>query len=169
MNALNFRTPIDAIDDLDDESLCEAATDLIWPDLLVQDELKHIAQGTLGQQAVYTATIFAREVDNGGFWQFFHNSSGMYWRHVRDGLELVGAEEHAEVFAVALKGFSGGEPPLDERERREILDEIYDSYKISVRSLEDRIYKLGGFETTLRPYWAAYIREHPDEFFLLNH
>ena len=164
----DFRKPVDSIDDMDDESLRQAATEHFWPNSGSEDELSYMAEGTPGQRAVFATTIFAWEVDNGGFWQFFHNSSGIYWQHVVDGLGLLGANDHFAAFVTALDAFPGAEPPLDWEERRAIMSEMHDEYKDGVRAAENQIYRLGGFETTLFPYWITYIRSHPEEFFVLS-
>ena len=109
--------------------------------------------------------LFAREVDNGGLRQFLGNSSGMYWRNVVTGLELLNANEQLTALLTALNIFPGGEPSLEQSERKEVLNRMNASQQAAIRSAEDGVYAAGGFEEMLRPRWKRYIDAHPDEFF----
>jgi Domain of unknown function (DUF4375) len=131
----------------------------------VKDELAHIAQGTAGQRAVYSTMLFAREVDNGGLQQFFGNSSGLYWRNVIEGLELLGADKHLAALNTILRAFPGSNPPLEQRERQTVLRSLDETQKQLIRDGEDDLYRAGGFEGSLVPLWKQYIEAHPTEFF----
>jgi hypothetical protein len=168
MSPTDLRKELDTLDGLNDENLCEAAVAPVWPGRGVEDELSHVALASLGQRALFTTTLLAREVDNGGLFQFFHNSSCMYWRHVLSGLELLGAKEHEQAFATALEVFPGGEPPLDEEERRDMLFNLNENDAEKLESGDRRLYAGAGVESTLLPFWVAYIKSHPEEFFILK-
>jgi hypothetical protein len=165
MAQADFRISRSQVDGLDDESLCWAVVEPIWPDMHVDDELTHIARGTAGQRAVYSTMLFAREVDNGGLQQFFRNSSGLYWRNVLEGLNLLGADNHLSAFNTILRIFPESNPSLDQRERVSVLRSLSETQKTSLRVAEDRIYGAGGFEQLLVPLWKQYIEAHPAEFF----
>jgi hypothetical protein len=109
--------------------------------------------------------LFAREVDNGGLRQFLANSSGMYWRNVVTGLNLLAAKEHLAALSTALNTFPGGEPSLEQSERKEVLNRMNTSQQTAIRSAEDSVHRAGGFEQLLLPRWKRYIDAHPDEFF----
>jgi Domain of unknown function (DUF4375) len=166
MSQIDFRIPRSAVEGADDETLCWAVVEPIWPDQLYEDELARIAKGTTGQQAIYCTMLFAREVDNGGLKQFLGNSSGMYWRNVVTGLKLLGANEHLTALSIALTIFPGGEPSLEQSEREEVLNRMIASQQAALRSAQDSVYSAGGFEQLLLPRWKRYIDAHPDEFFL---
>src|SRR5271165_1263369 len=166
MAQTDFRIPRSAVEGADDETLCWAVVEPIWPDQLYEDELARIAKGTAGQQAIYCTMLFAREVDNGGLRQFFANSSGMYWWNVVTGLKLLGANQHLAALATALDVFPGSEPSLEQSERKEVLTRITAAQQAAIRSAEESIYEAGGFEQLLLPRWTEYINAHPKEFFL---
>lgn len=130
-----------------------------------EDELAHIAQGTPGQRAVYSTMLFAREVDNGGLQQFLGNTSGLYWRNVVEGLELLGADKHLSALNTILQFFPESNPPLEREERQATLLSLDDAQKKSLRDAEDGLYGAGGFEPLLVPLWKQYIETHPVEFF----
>jgi hypothetical protein len=49
------------------------------------------------KQAIYIIWLLESEVNNGGFWQFFVNSSGKFYYLIPGSLELVGASRFAEL------------------------------------------------------------------------
>jgi hypothetical protein len=165
MSQIDFRIPRAAVEGVDDEALCWSVVERIWPDQLYEDELARIAQGTAGQQAIYSTMLFAREVDNGGLGQFLANSSGMYWKNVVTGLKLLGANEHLAALLTALNVFPEGEPSLEQSERKRVLNRMNAIQQAAIRSAEDGVYGAGGFEELLRPRWKLYINAHPNEFF----
>jgi len=151
---------------LNDEELCWAVIDPIWPTAKTEDELALLDQGTKGQQAIYVTMLYAQEVDNGGLTQFFGNSSGMLWQHVRSGLQLLGAPEHIALITAAIEAFPQGAPSLEQSERKQALRELTQEQRNLWRAGERRVYALGGFFAGLRPVWAQYIQTHPEDFFL---
>lgn len=98
--------------------------------------------------------------------QFLGNSSGMYWRNVVTGLKLLGANEHLTALSITLNIFPGGEPSLEQSERKGVLNRMNASQQAALRSAQDSVYSAGGFEQLLLPRWKRYIDAHPDEFFL---
>jgi hypothetical protein len=166
MSQVDFRIARSSVEGLDDDAVYWAVVEPIWPDLWCEDEFAQIAQGTPGQQAIFSTMLFSREVDNGGLLQFFGNSSGMYRRHVAAGLWLFGAQEHLFALSTALSLFPNGEPSLAEADRQTVLGNLSEQQKKSIKSAEDRVYRSGGFEEQLGPYWKRYIESHPAEFFL---
>jgi hypothetical protein len=116
-----------SVDGLEDEGLFWAVIHLIWPDASVDDELAHIAKGTPGQRAIYTTTLFAREVDNGAVAQFLGNGSGIYAKAVVEGLQLLGTDELLEALLAGLGVFPNGEAPIDWETRRKRIYGVSDS------------------------------------------
>ena len=173
---LSFKRKVNQLPDLrvsrrsvagfDEDALCFAVVEPIWPDFSRADEREHISQGTPGQQAIFYTMIFAREVDNGGFRQFFSNSMGIYWPAVERGLDALGAEEHLAALESVSRSFANGNPPARQSERKKIAAGFSKEELENIALAEDRIYNLGGFEQRLVPYWKAYIDGHPEEFFL---
>jgi hypothetical protein len=79
-----------------------------------------------GEQAAYCVDELEREVNNGGFEQFFLNSSGDYARPVVDALQRIGATQAAQLVdrAIAPFGTTGPSPDRDTRTAQvEILGE----------------------------------------------
>jgi hypothetical protein len=83
----------------------------------------------------------------------------------RAGLNLLAAEEHLAALSTALNTFPGGEPSLEQSERKDVLNRMNTSQQTAIRSAEDSVYRAGGFEQLLLPQWKRYIDAHPGEFF----
>ena len=49
------------------------------------------------RQAIYIIWILEAEVNNGGFNQFYFNSSGQFYKHLPEALKLVGAEQFSNL------------------------------------------------------------------------
>ena len=60
-------------------------------------EFEHVQELTRGQQAMFSAWWVEAEVNNGGFNQFYFNSSGRYAQMAVDGFELFGATKFADL------------------------------------------------------------------------
>jgi hypothetical protein len=153
---------------LDASEVCWAVVDPIWPTVETEDELALLDQGTKGQQAIYVTMLYAQEVDNGGLKQFFGNTSGMLWAHVRSGLQLLDAQEQTILFNTALEVFLHGAPSLEQSERQPVLQALTQEQRNLWRASENSIYSQGGFFVTLQPFWTRYIDSHPEQFFLTS-
>jgi len=88
------------------------------------------------------------EVGNGGFWQFFFNTSGDRALSTPESFEAFEAPEFAAIFRVALSEFKDGAPSTDLDERRQEIESLPDSAfgawddlsgKIDTFAMDDRI------------------------------
>lgn len=78
---------------------------------------------TADEKLYYSVSILKGEVYNGGFMQFFDNSSGGLFREAVTGLEVLGAYRSLDILLQASKiVFHGELPPADWEERRKILN-----------------------------------------------
>lgn len=102
----------------------------MW-DLIRLDDLsmyrETIRVASPGQKALYSYWCYIGQVDNGGHDQFFFNQTGIVWKELSKGFELVGAIQHAEVFRVALTLFPNGTPSEDQETRQWQLNHAVDS------------------------------------------
>lgn len=161
-----FRIDRTSVRGMSDEDLCWAVVDPVWPTAEIVDELEHIAHATRGQRAIFTTMLYAREVDNGGIKQFLSNSSGMYSHSVAEGLRVLNAAALHAAFEAALSFFPHSYLPTDREERKQLLKNFSKEQWDAIRRHEDEVYRTGGFEKNLVPYWVSYINEHPADFFL---
>ncbi|MBE6688904.1 MAG: DUF4375 domain-containing protein [Ruminococcaceae bacterium] len=134
--ANKFKQKINISDDVKiDTSMFEAKSiDEIWEieekENFVVEMDKYIAEKceygdnmeTLnGEQKVFYITqSLEMEVNNGGFAQFFFNSSGMFGNELVSSFEKIGAMKTAEICKKAISIY-GDKVPADRDEREEIL------------------------------------------------
>lgn len=114
----------------------------------------------------YERTIFVtqeleNEVNNGGFFQFFDNSSGQFASEIVQAFINIGAEKTAEICRKAVEAF-GQELPVDWEERRSLLDQIANAAVADVLDACDTAFY--SYEENLEALNAAYIRKHIEHF-----
>jgi len=121
---------------------------------------------TPGQRAFYVLHWTISEVSNGGFHQYFYNSTGYLAPEAITGAELLGASEYANVIRRATSIFPSEEALRDLDQRQEILEQATDNQIAFLSSLDDALYAL--LESpTQNPavLFGPYIEAHPEEFF----
>lgn len=72
------------------------------------------------ERVFYITQVLEMEVNNGGFAQFFFNSSGMFANELVASFEKIGAKKTAEICKKAISIY-GDEVPTDRDKREEIL------------------------------------------------
>jgi hypothetical protein len=120
---------------------------------------------TPGQEALYAIWWTQAEIDNGGFHQYFYNSTGILSPEALEGYRLIGAGKFAELHVRATKLFKKG-VPLESRERRKAVERLP---KEPFDELSDEFYRLNRMKKSLDRLCADYIRAHVDEFFATVH
>ena len=75
------------------------------------------------ERIFYITQTLEMEVNNGGFSQFFYNSSGNFSNELVGAFTSIGANTTAAICQRAIDAF-GRDIPVDRYERQEILDEL---------------------------------------------
>ena len=75
------------------------------------------------ERIFYITQILEMEVNNGGFSQFFYNSSGDFSNELVGAFTAIGANATAAICQKAISAF-GRDIPVDRNEREEMLDEL---------------------------------------------
>ncbi len=75
------------------------------------------------ERVFYFNTQLESEVNNGGFSQFFYNSSGDFANETLNSLNAIGAVQTASIYKKALLAL-GSVLPKDRDKREELLDKI---------------------------------------------
>lgn len=70
-----------------------------------EKEYQTVISWNKSRQAVYMIWVLDAEVNNGGFNQFYFNSSGKFYKHLPEALRLVGARPYAELVEKANQTF----------------------------------------------------------------
>lgn len=110
------------------------------------------------ERTFYVTQILEMEVNNGGFSQFFFNSSGDLSNELVDAFTKIGAFKTTEICKKALAVFNGY-VPTDRDEREELLDnldcgDVFDE-------CDDEFYE---YEDNLEELNYTYIMAHRNSF-----
>jgi hypothetical protein len=107
------------------------------------------------------------EVDNGGFHQYLYNSTGMLANDAERGADLMGATEFGDLLRELLALFPDGRLREEQEDRISFLEGLSEEGLAKLEQLDDRFYDLMGDDPSrLAIHCAAYVQEHPEEFFL---
>ena len=110
------------------------------------------------ERIIFITQSLEEEVNNGGFSQFFYNSSGNFSNELVDAFTKIGAFKTAEICKKAVAVF-GRSIPTDRNEREELLDNLdVDSL---LDECDDAFYE---YEDDLVELNYTYIMEHSDFF-----
>lgn len=153
------------IDAIPNDQLEQAIFDNIWESIGNDygHALKAIQKLTRGQQAIFATWIVEGEVSNGGFNQFYFNSSGAYADLAADGFETLGAMRFASLMRQANALYLSIEGDL-EKYQDGTLESFSESYNDNpLNDLDDQFYDLYRDEP-LKELKINYIRNHIHEF-----
>jgi hypothetical protein len=99
-----------------------------------------------------------REVNNGGFNQYFFNSSGDFAIETINALKVIGSKIFLEILQEAVNKFPGRIVPKDRYKRQELLEGInIDLWE----ELDNRFYKYG---EDIYDLMIKYINQNINEF-----
>ena len=102
-----------------------------------------------------------RELNNGGFSQFFMNASGSFAQETLIALDAIGAGKTAEILRMAMGKFPDASVPKDRAERRRVVEAIEEGEDDAWEQL-DKLFYL--YEDDLNGLNLDYIRRHRDAF-----
>lgn len=119
------------------------------------------AEVSPAQRGYFAISWTVYEVQHGGFWQYFLNSTGMLAPIALDGMRLVGADAAADVLARAMALFPGGPSP----ERADRIDAIEHVLDGALDRLNLEFYAA---VPDLMARVKAYALAHPHELFELT-
>jgi hypothetical protein len=168
--AWDWRHPPRSIsrEDLDAEA-DETVSDMVYLALISRvvgtsdEQYETTKSWNRGLQMLWATQQVDDEVDNGGFNQYFFNSSGQWAMEAIEGLRLIGAVERAEIVAAAVDQFFSDAPKLKQYYNDHTLESFSESYKhTNLGVLDKRWYAAPDFHRAR----TKYIRDHPDEFVL---
>ncbi len=135
-------------------------------DKLAEKDIPSLSKLTPEQKTYYTVGIFDGEVLNGGFEQFFSNSSGAYYRFVVDGLLELSDFKTLKLLQEAKQLLLGDRTvPTDDEERDQLIDflpegstgqirmdQIHDAYYEDINRLNTRLLKYAEEKNLLTPF-----------------
>lgn len=106
------------------------------------------------EEVVYQVSWLITEVNNGGFHQYFYNSSGDNSVKIVGFLRNIGAPETATLVEIGCKLFPDGSPSEDYRKRRKQLEQFSLDQLETLRDLQERFYsRREDLNVLLKAYW----------------
>jgi hypothetical protein len=96
-----------------------------------------------------------REINNGGFDQFFWNSSGDHAHETVRALEAIGAPQAAQIVREAIACFPAAVAPADRDQRADLMAKLPQSVRETWGTLDDRFYRYPDDLTALLRRYAA--------------
>jgi len=111
------------------------------------------------EKVIFCIENLEREVNNGGFNQFFVNSSGNYWKQTQETLKEIGALKTLDIFARALSVFSNTTPSIDRDTRINEVEALGDEKEKFLYDLDRQFYK---YEDDIGRLLLSYVDAHVD-------
>ena len=146
-------------DDKIEQTIFDNIYEIIGDDY--ENELKNVKKLTKGQQAFFSTWIIEGEVNNGGYNQFYFNSSGQYAEMSKVGFKTIGADKFSELTSRANKIYSENKKRLEEFDDG-TMESFSKSYKDNpLNDLDTEFYNLTESVSELR---IKYIRDNIREF-----
>ena len=109
------------------------------------------------QKLFYYIQCLEREVNNGGFNQYFINSSGEYAHQTIQSLKLIGANTTADILQKAIDQFPDKKVPQDRDERNELVEQIEATANEIWNELDQQFFQYADDLNTLNLH---YVKQH---------
>jgi len=122
------------------------------------DELEKLTEQ---QKNFYFNQNLEREINNGGFYQFFFNTSGDFAFETINSLKIIGANKTAVILQKAIDQFPDKSIPKDRAERQEVLVKIEALVEKTWEELGRKFYV---YEDDLNTLNIEYIRQNIEKF-----
>jgi len=113
------------------------------------------------QQAFLFVENLEREINNGGFNQFYFNSSGDFSKETVNSLIEIGAEKTAKIVENANSEFDNGNVPTDRIERQNKLELIEEKAEENWEKCDAEFYK---YQDDLTELLIAFVLKNKSDF-----
>jgi len=113
------------------------------------------------EKVFYITQILETEVNNGGFSEFFYNSSGNFAYDIVDAFNQINAKKTAKICKKALKIYKN-KLPLNLVERRNLIDSLNsDKIDKKLEKCDDKFYN---YDDNLNQLNYEFIMKYKDSF-----
>lgn len=113
------------------------------------------------QRNFYFNQNLEREINNGGFNQYFWNSSGNFVHQTIKSLQLIGADKTANILQTAIAQFPNNIVPEDLTVRQEVIEQIEESANEVWGALDQKFF---AYEDDLNALNLEYVRQNKQAF-----
>lgn len=131
---------------------------ILWKKTELFDDFRNLNDA---EKTFLYVEILEAEINNGGFDQFFFNSSGDYANETLEALKKIGAIKTVKIVEEAYKNFPKNPIPKNNTIRREILENINEQTSEKWTQLEDKFYL---YEENIGRLVLDYVRKNINEF-----
>ena len=125
------------------------------------ETVREVSRLTGPQRAYYVAWVLHTEVSNGGFAQYFVNSSGGSARDAAAAFEQIEATAQADIVRKAVAVFGRNGPALERESRHDQLAGLSASQDALLEQLDAEYYRVGDEVPLKLAYFAS---KHPSDF-----
>ncbi|MBB1643018.1 DUF4375 domain-containing protein [Sphingobacterium sp. UME9] len=153
------------IDTTSDDMLLEVVYDNLFRKLSAayDKEYEIVLSWNKSRQAIYMISRLEAEVNNGGYNQFYFNSSGQFAAALPEALKLVGATKFADLTERANSTFEKEKSKITE-DQDGTVEGFSKSYENNpLNKFDEEFYKLNDVEN-LQKIQVDYIRKNKKEF-----
>ena len=116
---------------------------------------------TDAQTNFYYNQNLEREINNGGFNQYFVNSSGDFAHETINSLGTIGANHTADILQSAIDQFPNKKVPRDRDERIDLVGQIEETVNEKWEELDQKFFEYKDDLTSLN---IEYVKKHRTEF-----
>jgi hypothetical protein len=116
---------------------------------------------TEAQKQFYYNQCLEREINNGGFNQYFFNSSGDFAHQTVQSLIKIGAKKTADILQKAIDQFPDKNVPQDRTERQELLEQIEEEANPVWEELDQKFF---AYEDNLNALNIKFVKNNKDKF-----
>lgn len=109
----------------------------------------------------YYNQCLEREINNGGFNQYFINSSGDYAHQTIQSLIAIGANTTADILQKAIDQFPNKKVPQDIDERIELVEQIEETANEVWEELDEQFFE---YQDDLNTLNLNFVRQHKADF-----
>lgn len=113
------------------------------------------------QKLFYYNQCLEREVNNGGFNQYFFNSSGDFAHMTIHSLQAIGANKTADILQKAIDLFPNGNVLNNRAERQKILEQMGEAADPIWEELDQMFFS---YQDNLNKLNIEFVRRHKDKF-----
>lgn len=153
------------IDTVSDNNLLQVVFDNLSTKLPTNYEREYetVLSWNKSQQSIYLIWLLETEVNNGGYNQFYFNSSGQFYKLLPDALKLVSANKFADLTKRANETFERDNPRITQHQDG-TLEGFSKSYEDNpLNKFDDEFYSLYKTEN-LQQIQVNFIRKNKKEF-----
>lgn len=122
---------------------------------------QEIERLTESQKTVLIVENLEREINNGGFNQFFFNSSGQFAQETVTALRSIKAFETADIVSKSISVWPNQEVPKDWTKRQEILEAISEQADVVWNECDEEFYK---YQDNIVTLLLEYVKSNKSDF-----